>query len=385
MNVPYRCRRVTMPIIPAKSNMPRDGSGTWVIPALMRDCFDRRLVWHEGPIGVREADVVCLWSRTRFRLAQPVFSIGSILPAILPVFVIIGCGFALRRARLLKSGADEGLMALVVQLLMPALILDNVIGNDLLRDPVLLASASGCGFGFVALAMGIGYLLAPAAGLRSNGDGRRTFALGCGIQNYGYLAIPVMAAVFQNDQNLGVLFVHSLGVELALWTLGLILLTGETRSLGKRLINGPVVALVLGLGFNAVGFDQVMPGSIKASLSLLGACAIPIGLILVGLTIADLLKDFRPRCDVVLWSVAIRLGLIPALMLFVVAWLPLSRELAQVVAIQAAMPAGVFPIVLARHYGGHPATAVEIVLGTTVVSLATMPFVAAIGRMVVGG
>ena len=53
--------------------------------------------------------------------------------------------------------------------------------------------------------------------------------------------------------------------------------------------------------------------------------------------------------------------------------LPFSTEIKRVLVVQAAMPAGVFPIVLARMYGGDPATAVRIVAGTTLLSLVTIP------------
>ena len=39
----------------------------------------------------------------------------------------------------------------------------------------------------------------------------------------------------------------------------------------------------------------------------------------------------------------------------------------------AAMPAAVFPIIMARHYGGHAPTALRIVIGTTVIGLLTIP------------
>ena len=51
----------------------------------------------------------------------------------------------------------------------------------------------------------------------------------------------------------------------------------------------------------------------------------------------------------------------------------LSTELRQVIVVQAAMPAGIMPIVLARHYAGDSGVAIRIVLGTTLASVLTMP------------
>jgi predicted permease len=48
------------------------------------------------------------------------------------------------------------------------------------------------------------------------------------------------------------------------------------------------------------------------------------------------------------------------------------------------MPAGTFSIILARHYGGEPTTALRVVIGTSVVSLLTMPLWIRFGLKFVG-
>ena len=65
-------------------------------------------------------------------------------------------------------------------------------------------------------------------------------------------------------------------------------------------------------------------------------------------------------------------------------WLPLSIELKRVLVVQAAMPAGLMPIIIARHYGGQPLTAVQIVLGTTILALLTIPLWLRVGLAWVG-
>jgi predicted permease len=59
--------------------------------------------------------------------------------------------------------------------------------------------------------------------------------------------------------------------------------------------------------------------------------------------------------------------------------LPLPTELKCVIAVQAAMPCGVFPIVLARHFDGSPEVALKVVLGTTIISFLTIPLWIAFG------
>jgi len=72
------------------------------------------------------------------------------------------------------------------------------------------------------------------------------------------------------------------------------------------------------------------------------------------------------------------------LFLLVAKFLPASVELKRVMVIEAAMPAAVFPIVMARHYAGDPATAMRVVIGTSVVGLATIPLWIRFGMKFVG-
>jgi predicted permease len=44
-----------------------------------------------------------------------------------------------------------------------------------------------------------------------------------------------------------------------------------------------------------------------------------------------------------------------------------------VILVQAAMPVAMVTVIVARLYGGHPRTAVQIVLGTTAVGIFTIP------------
>ena len=52
--------------------------------------------------------------------------------------------------------------------------------------------------------------------------------------------------------------------------------------------------------------------------------------------------------------------------------------------LEAAMPAAVFPIVMAKHYGGDPATAVRVVVATSLVGLLTIPLWIRFGMHFVG-
>jgi hypothetical protein len=304
-------------------------------------------------------------------------SYGTILGVLAPVFLIIGAGYALRRGRVLTVEADASLMRLVVQVLYPALIFRYVAGNPALAQTANVILPPLLGFCTIVLGFAVAYASGPWIGLRI-GHGRRSFAYSIGIYNFGYIPIPLVAALFADDATMGVLFMFNVGIELALWTVGILLLTGTlNRAWAQKILNPPVIALLLGLACNATGIGATLPGWLLQLLRMTGDCAIPLALLLAGATLAELrvgIDIFRPF-KVPLAACGLRLVLLPAAFVLMALLLPgLGEELRRVLVVQAAMPAGVFTIVLARHYGGEPRVAVQVICATTLLSLFTIPF-----------
>jgi predicted permease len=79
-----------------------------------------------------------------------------------------------------------------------------------------------------------------------------------------------------------------------------------------------------------------------------------------------------------------RFLLAPVLFLTAARYLPLAAELRQVLVVQAAMPAAMTPIMLARMYGGRPAIAVQVVIFTTVLSVFSLPWIITLGCRWIG-
>jgi hypothetical protein len=142
--------------------------------------------------------------------------------------------------------------------------------------------------------------------------------------------------------------------------------------------------VVFGLVINALGWDGLFQGVPMKAFEMLGAAAIPIALVVIGAGLVELLKKEQFDWKIAIGSIVVRLALIPACLIGAAYLLPISLELKKVVVIQAAMPAAMFPIILAKHYGGKPEVAVQVVVATTVACFLTMPFVIVIGMKVLG-
>ena len=300
----------------------------------------------------------------------------SIISAALPVFLLLGLGYILRKSHVLSEAADTSILKLLVRVLYPCLYLDSIIGNPALKSGNNLIAAPLVGFFTITGGFIIAYMVARLLGLE-RGKGLRTFSFCNGIYNYGYIPIPIILALFAGRETLGVLLVHNVGVEAAMWTVGIMLLAGRLdRESLQRLINPPVIALMVALLINVTGLDNNIPGWLCRPVAMLGACSVPFGIMLGGALVADLLtaRGIIEMPKIPLGSIGVRLCLLPIIFIAAAAFLPgISTELRQVMIIQAAMPAGILPIVLSRHYGGDPSVALRVVLATTLASVITMP------------
>jgi predicted permease len=308
---------------------------------------------------------------------------AGILNVILPVYLTMVLGGVVRKLGILTPEADKSLMRLVVSVLTPALILDRVVGNPNVMKPLPVLIAAGLGFSLVVIGIVIAYFAAPFLGLKK-GEGRRTFGVSTGLQNYGFVAIPIIAALFSKQGTLGVLFTFSLGVELALWTAGVGLLTGLGKAPWKAVLTPPVITILISLMLNFTDLHRFEPALLDPFLGTLGDCVVPLAVLLIGASIADVWGQEPVKWSVAIAAPVLRLLVIPIAFLAAACLLPVDIQLKRILVVQAAMPSAVFNIVIARHYGGHATTAVQVVLATTVVSIVTTPFVIGWGMKLAG-
>ena len=218
----------------------------------------------------------------------------TIFSACAPVFIIIAAGYACRRLHLVNKKSDKSLVKLTLNILFPAFIIDHILGNEKLSSVSEIGVASSTGF--ISLILGISLCYFISGILKTKGKQRRAFAVTTGLQNYGFIPIPIVLALYP-DANVivGVLLMHSVGVELALWTAGVMILSGERTSIWRRLLNVPLITTVICLIINFLGLGIEVHAKIEGTCNMLGNCAVPLSLLLIGATINDLINDSKEK------------------------------------------------------------------------------------------
>ena len=303
---------------------------------------------------------------------------ANILLAAVPVFLTVAVGYGTRIFGAVNDDSEKSIMKLIVNVLYPCFIISQIPGNQALQQVDVVASAIAVGFGITVVALliakgiGHGIKIDPVGGIN-------TFCVATAIQNYGFIPIPLIKSLFGDSakETLGVLFVHNLGLELAMWTIAIVLLSGTMQGAWKRLINGPTIAIIAGLFLNFTGLYELIPTFVSEAVYDIGQCSIPMGLILAGATIAGVVQreKWKVNPKVIFGSLAIRFAIMPVIFLLVASFVSFSPELRNVLLVEAAMPAAIFPIVLAKHFGGKPAIAVEACVVTTLASLIMTPVI----------
>lgn len=298
----------------------------------------------------------------------------SLLQIVAPIFIIMGAGYGMRRARVLTPEADRSLGRLVVVLLAPCLAFDVIIGNEALTQPANLFIPPILGFGSVALGVVVMRIVARIFGIH-NERTRKTLIFTTAIQNYGYIPLPLCAALFGRE-SLGVLFAFYLGVEIAFWTVALWQLTGHPkRGAWLQAVSPPIVAIPTAMVLNLLSAEKWIPPALDTVFHTLGVCVVPLGLILGGALIADEFRAGALRGGLRVTSAALlaRVCVMPVLMLLFARYVPVDKDMKAVIIVQAAMPAAVFPIVLTKLHEGSVPVALQVVLGTSFVGLVTIP------------
>lgn len=313
--------------------------------------------------------------------------------SVIPVFIFFGIGFWLRRKGSIQPQHDEVIMQLAMDVGYPCLVFHSIMKYMVTEAHPAISSigfslqAIGCGFLELLAGVVVAALVARALRLRV-GTGWRTFTLTAGVQNYAFFVIPIVQMLFSapGDPTMGVLFIHNMGCELFVWSLGVVLICGGAKNLRlASLLRGPLLAVCVSLllAWSGLGQYVAQPPLMKAA-EMIGAVATPVCLILFGCSMYDLSRRFRWQPRMLSAGLLARLVLAPALILLLAWALPIDPLVRRIMVIQSAIPSAVIPVILARRFGGQPDVGTQILLATTLCSFLTLPLWLAMGMALIG-
>jgi len=278
-----------------------------------------------------------------------------ILHTIVPVFSILALGVWLGG----RSGVQaRSLSEVSLWVASPALVFSLLA--DTTVDPARMAALAG-GAVFVALgtaAMALGYMRVAGLG--------RGFLLPCVFFNAGNMGLACARLAFGEP---GLEAAAIIFVVLALLTsfFGVWIAKGE-RGFGEVLRAPLFYGSVGGLGVGLGGVE--VPSLILEPVRMLGAMAIPLMLLNLGLQLRELrVRDLHHSVV----AVVLRMGGGVACAFAYVSWLGIRGVDGQVLLLASVMPAAVMTSVLAERYDADPAVVASAIVLGTACSLLAIP------------
>ncbi len=250
----------------------------------------------------------------------------------------------------------------------PAFVFDVFASADLSGDTAVRLLAAGLAGMAVAALMAVGAGRAVGiAGVRADGN-TMTAAYG-NVGNAG-LAISVFAFGESAAPAAALMMVV---VNISGVLLGVALATARTEGIGlavRRAVTAPMaLAAAAALIFNAT--DASLPVVADRAVGLGSGALIPVMLLTLGMQLARTGPP-RPSADLAIVGAA-KLGAAPIVAGLVGAALGLSGDDHGVLILQSAMPPAVFCAVVALEYDMDPDRVTATVVGTTLLSLLTLP------------
>ena len=293
----------------------------------------------------------------------------------LPIFAVIGVGWAATRTRLVSQGALDALNAFSFRFALPALLLRLIAGQPLRQsfNPEFYTGYLASGAIIFVLVLGTSRVVA-ARDLSTAGAHATTAT----VSNLGFLGPPLMLAFF-GERGAGPLAMAILAEVMVLLSVGSVLMGangGPKSGIGSLILRGTmfnpiVVAIVLGAALAGTGL--ALPEAIRG---FLGGAAGPAALFALGGALALQRLDRRTAVAACLITVA-KLAVYPMLV-----WLILGRMMqldafwVNVGVLIACLPSAGNIYVPAQRYDADPQQVSAAILLSTIVSVVSFPCVA---------
>ncbi len=302
--------------------------------------------------------------------------ITGILAVVVPVFIVIGAGWAAARSRIFAPSAVDGLMVFAQRFGIPCVLFRGISQLDLGRafDPGLLLSFYlGATCVFV-----LGTLGARRIFRRRPGE---AVAIGFAamFSNLALLALPITERAYGPDELAAIFAIVSIHAPFC-YLLGITVMEFsradgrglfETLRIVARAMFSNALMIGIAFGFTVNLTGVVLPGALRMSVDMLANAALPAALFGLG----GVLSRYAIRASLgeAGMITAISLFIHPAIVLFLGSMVfDLADPFLRAAVLGASMAPGVNTYIFASMYGRAQEQAASAVLIGTAISVVTV-------------
>lgn len=306
--------------------------------------------------------------------------IGILFASAMTLFLLIVPGFLIRKTGLVNSDAAPIINKVLVWILSPAMLVNSFL------KPFDSAEFLGCigvaAFSFIA--HGIFTIVALLSFRKTDVRKRNVYQFAMIFSNAGFMGIPLIIDVLGKEKAIYATF-YVIFFQIFVWTVGSYIYTRDIKyfSFKKILLNPGVIPILAGIVIYVTGLGGLIPEVVVSAVDKLSSSVVPVSMIIVGIRLAECdLKGIFLNPKLFL-CIGLRLLLLPTLVfgvMFLSSKLGIyHNEMVFAAAlICASAPSAAFTNSFAEMYNGDGAEASKCVSVSTLLSVLTMPLVAAL-------
>lgn len=272
---------------------------------------------------------------------------------VLTIFLMIGLGFFLARKGVINDDGKNLLSTMVVRVALPATIINNIFTR--FDRATMLSSGTALLVPLICMGINFPISLLLARLLRIPKNRRGVFFALITFSNTVFIGFPVTRALL-GEAGISYALLYYLVNTSLFWTVGanLIQRDGDKDKLPlranlKRLVNLPLVTLVLCIALVLIGFTP--PKFIMDTAQYVGGMVTPLSMIFIGAMLSDMLKKRLHWMRGYGAVLAIRFVVSPLLAIVVSGLFGLEPLVRQAFFLQAGMPTMTQIAIVAHAYG----------------------------------
>lgn len=299
--------------------------------------------------------------------------------SVFTLLLLMAVGFVLGKLHILEGAALSQLSRVLLCVVNPALMINTMLGETCDGPTVRgLLVAAGVILGVYVLQGLLMLLFFRRKGEESRGISRFASIYG----NVGFMGVPLIQSVLGQAGMLTTV-VSLVVFNIAIWTHGICLVGGKGKMSAKKvLLNPGIIGMVIAVALFALRVE--LPGPINAAVGYVSSLNTPLAMIVIGAQMAAvrLGELFRDRS---LYGVsAVKLLLIPGLVMLALLPLKLDPVIYAAVVILSGCPTAGAASLMCQMAGRDTSMAARLVTLTTILSVVTLPVVSALARTLAG-
>ncbi len=295
------------------------------------------------------------------------------------IFVALAIpGFLLVKTKILKATDSVGLSKLLTYVGMPFLILSGTLNIPFNFDTLkALLVCIGLGILFIVVQFCVTY---PLTAMEKENKKRGMMRFCSAFANNGFLGLPLVRAVFGETSTV---FTYAVLLNILsnifMCTLGVYLISGDKNDIKikKALFSPVLIAFIIGIPLNLLNIKTHVP-EIGTFISHFGNLVTPVSMTILGMKMAEV--SFKMILGVwkMYYVALLKLVVFPLICVLPLLLLPIGDNLILAIFIAFAMPTAGLASTFADQKNGDTKGAIAFTMGTTILSILTIPLLYAL-------